>query len=254
MQGPAVQLRGVVVELSGTTALSGIDLTLQRGETVALLGASGSGKSTLLRAIAGLHPNTAGTVEIFGKTVTPASAAGLRRKLGYVVQEGGLFPHLTVAQNLSLAGRALGWDTARSKARIDELLGLTRLRAEWLDRYPGELSGGQRQRVAFARGLFRSPELLLLDEPFGALDPVVRAELHEELVPLLTDTSTTTVLVTHDAAEAGIVARRLVMLEEGRIVQDGSLEELVEKPASDYVRRFFASSRGVHDVLAGQGA
>lgn len=245
----AVSLRDVVVELSGARALDGISLEIATGETVALLGASGSGKSTLLRAIAGLHPNTSGSVALFGSALTAASAAGLRAKMGYVVQEGGLFPHLTVDQNLRLAGRALDFSDAQHRARVQQLLALTRLPREVLARFPGELSGGQRQRVAFARGLFRSPELLLLDEPFGALDPVVRAELHEEIVPLLRDANTTTVLVTHDAAEAGIVAKRLVMLEQGKIVQDGTLAELVAAPASDYVRRFFASSRGVRDVL-----
>jgi osmoprotectant transport system ATP-binding protein len=239
-----------VVELSGTRALDGVTLEISRGETVALLGASGSGKSTLLRAIAGLHANTSGTVALFGTVLTAGNAASLRSKMGYVVQEGGLFPHLTIEQNLLLAGRALAWSDARNHERVSELLALTRLPAGVLTRFPGELSGGQRQRVAFARGLFRSPELLLLDEPFGALDPVVRAELHEEIVPLLRNANTTTLLVTHDAAEAAVVAKRLVMLEHGKIVQDGTLAQLADAPASEYVRRFFASSRGVRDVLA----
>ncbi len=246
----AVSLRDVVVELSGHRALAGVSLEIPRGQTVALLGASGSGKSTLLRAIAGLHSNTSGQVALFGTTLTPHTADGLRRTMGYVVQEGGLFPHLTVDANLRLAARALGWDEPRTRERVVQLLELTRLPLALLPRFPGELSGGQRQRVAFARGLFRSPELLLLDEPFGALDPVVRSELHAEIGPLLRDAATTTILVTHDAAEAGILATRLVMLEHGQVVQDGSLAELVHAPASDYVRRFFAASQGVAELLA----
>lgn len=249
MQTPAVRLGDLVVTLSGQVALDGIELSIPRGQTVALLGASGSGKSTLLRSIAGLHRHE-GVVEIFGERMSPQSAAELRRKMGYVVQEGGLFPHLTVRQNLALAARALEWEPARVTRRIDELLALTRLPGDLLARFPGELSGGQRQRVAFARGMFRAPPLLLLDEPFGALDPVVRAELQHEIAPLLRDGDTTTVLVTHDAAEAGIVASRLLMLEAGRLVQDGSLAELMTSPASDYVRRFFAASKSAHDVLA----
>ena len=234
---PAVRLRDVVVDLDGHRALGGVSLEVARGETVALLGASGSGKSTLLRTLAGLQVATSGEVSVFGRALAPDTAGSIRRTMGYVVQEGGLFPHLTVGENLRLAGR--GQDEATNAARIDRLLALTRLSADLLPRFPGELSGGQRQRVAFARGLFREPELLLLDEPFGALDPVVRSELHEELVPLLRDGGVTTVLVTHDAREAGVIAPRLVMLERGEIVQDGKLDDFQDRPASDYVRRFF---------------
>ncbi len=169
--------------------------------------------------------------------------------MGYVIQEGGLFPHLAVRANMQLAGRFAGWSPQKTAARVIELCELTRLPLHLLDRFPGELSGGQRQRVCLARALFLSPRLMLLDEPFGALDPVVRSELQDEVGSLLAAGATTTVVVTHDVAEAGLLGDRIAILRDGRIEQLGTLRELVETPASDFVRTFVAAHRSVRDLL-----
>ena len=169
--------------------------------------------------------------------------------MGYVIQEGGLFPHLTVRSNVVLAARFAGWTPDRTSARVLELCELTRLPLHLLDRYPGELSGGQRQRVCLARALFLSPRLMLLDEPFGALDPVVRSELQDEVRSLLAGGATSTVVVTHDVAEAGLLGDRIALLSAGRVEQLGTLRELAQEPASDFVRAFVGAHRSVRDLL-----
>lgn len=230
-------------------ALDGITLECARGRTTALLGPSGCGKSTLLRLAVGLVGPDSGLVQVDGQAVGARGLEALRRRTGYVIQEGGLFPHLDVRGNVTLMARHLGWPPARIEARYRELLELVKLPPAVSPRPPDELSGGQRQRVSLMRALMLDPELLLLDEPLGALDPMIRHELQRDLKELFARLRRTVVLVTHDIAEAGVLGDALVLLRAGRIEQQGSLEELLDRPATDFAREFVASQRGARELL-----
>jgi osmoprotectant transport system ATP-binding protein len=231
-----------------TVVLDGIDLIIEPRTTVALIGPSGCGKSTLLRLMNGLLTPDAGTVRFDGQPMEGPNLTNARRRIGYVVQEGGLFAHLTARQNVTLLGRRLGWDKMHAADRAADLAALVQLDADLLDRYPHELSGGQRQRVALMRALANDPEALLLDEPLGALDPMVRADLQDELKALFDRLRKTVVLVTHDLAEARRLASRVVLLHEGRIAHDGTHEAMLRKPGSDFVRRFVSAQRRLHGL------
>lgn len=224
-------------------ALERIDLEFAAGSTTALIGSSGSGKSTILRLLLGLEWSDHGCVRIDGRVLEVADVLALRRRVGYVIQEGGLFPHLTALGNLTLLPRHLGWSADRIRERAESLAALTHLPSDALDRYPAELSGGQRQRVALMRGLMADPDALLLDEPLGALDPIVRHELQDELKHLFDRLGKTVIVVTHDLAEAAWFADRLVLLREGAVVQDGTFEGLRDRPASEFVRQFVQAQR-----------
>lgn len=230
-------------------ALDGITLECAGGRTTALLGPSGCGKSTLLRLAVGLVTVDEGLVRVDGRPVESAGLAGLRRRIGYVIQEGGLFPHLDVRGNVTLMARHLGWDGALIEERYRKLLALVKLPEDVGARPPEELSGGQRQRVSLMRALMLDPELLLLDEPLGALDPMIRHELQEDLKELFAGLRRTVVLVTHDIAEAGVLGDTLVLLRAGRVEQQGSLEDLLDRPASAFARRFIESQRGARELL-----
>ncbi len=245
-----LSLRGVWKSFGSDPVLSGIDLEARPGDTVALIGPSGCGKSTLLRLAIGLVRPDRGEVWIGEEQLTAGNVLELRRRVGYVIQGGGLFPHLTARDNVALQARTLGWSDDRIAARLDALAELTHLPADLFGRYPAELSGGQRQRVSLIRALMPDPDLLLLDEPLGALDPIVRRDLQEELREIVAADrrntarrSKTVVLVTHDLAEAAFFSRRLVLLAGGQIVQEGPMAELRERPAEDFVRRFVDAQR-----------
>jgi osmoprotectant transport system ATP-binding protein len=227
-------------------ALAPTDLVIERGRTTALIGPSGCGKSTLLRLIIGLIVPDRGEVLVGGERVAPDTVLALRRRLGYVIQDGGLFPHLTARGNVGLLARHLGWTRERIEARVGELAALTRFPTEALDRYPGELSGGQRQRVALMRALVLDPDVLLLDEPMGALDPMIRAELQDDLKTIFDRLAKTVVIVTHDLAEAAFFAATIVLLRDGRVVQAGTLTELTQSPADPFVTRFVGAQRSLH--------
>ena len=212
-------------------------MSLQPGVSV-LLGPTGCGKSTLLRLLAGLARPSAGEVLLWGEPLTARTLAPLRRRIGYVIQEGGLFPHLTAEANVTLAARYFGWDADRMARRLDELIALTHFPGDAMNRYPAQLSGGQRQRVSLMRALMLGPELILLDEPLGALDPMIRAELRADLRDIFARLRQTVVLVTHDLAEAEIFADRVVLLRDGAVVQEGRFADLVERPADEFVVRF----------------
>jgi len=217
-------------------ALDGVDLHVEVGQIVALIGPSGCGKTTTLKCINRLVEPDSGRVEVGGVDISTMEATALRRRIGWVIQKGGLFPHMTVAQNIGLLPKLVG---GTDPARVDELLELVRLSPRhFRDRYPSELSGGQAQRVGVARALVQDPEILLMDEPFGALDPVTRRQLHVEFKGLLERVAKTVVLVTHDMAEAFAMADRVVFLEAGRVVQDGTPEELRAAPATAEVASF----------------
>lgn len=238
-----IELRGVAKRYGETEALQATSLTFAKGQVTALIGPSGCGKSTLLRLIAGLIEPSEGQVLIEGQPMTASSAAELRLRMGYVIQDGGLFPHLNAEQNIVLMGRHLGRDLPRLKSRVEQLSAMMNLPLDLLNRYPVELSGGQRQRVSLMRALALDPDILLLDEPFAALDPMVRHDLQTELKDLFAQLGKTVVLVTHDMAEAGYLASRIVLLDAGRVVQDGTLDDLRLRPASEFVHRFIASQR-----------
>ena len=243
------ELRGVRKSFAGREALASIDLTIAANRTTVFLGPSGCGKSTLIRLLLGLARPDSGTVTFSGQAVTPAAAPGLRRRMGYVVQDGGLFPHLTAAGNAALLSRWLGKPENWIAERIAELADLTRFPRDGLDRYPIQLSGGQRQRVGLIRALMLDPAVLLLDEPLGALDPLVRAELQDDLRRIFRDLKKTVVLVTHDLAEAAHFADDVVLLRDGRIVQQGPFSELLTAPADEFVVRFIQAQRSA--ALAG---
>jgi len=226
-------------------ALDGVDLRVDAGETVALIGESGSGKSTLLRMFNRLEEPSAGEVRIDGIPARSHDPIELRRRTGYVQQEGGLLPHWTVERNVALVPELLGWPAVRRRERCDELLALVGLPpARYRARHPRELSGGQRQRVAFARALAADPGVVLLDEPFGALDALTRLELQQEFERLRRRLSKTMLLVTHDLAEAFRLADRIGVMREGRLLQVAAPEELRRRPADGYVRRLLALGLG----------
>lgn len=229
----------------GVQALDGVDLSVGAGETVALIGESGSGKSTLLRMFNRLEEPSTGEVRIDGVPARTHDPIELRRRTGYVQQEGGLLPHWTVERNVELVPELLGWSIKRRRARCDELLQLVGLApGRYRSRFPRELSGGQRQRVAFARALAGDPGVVLLDEPFGALDALTRLELQEEFEQLRRRLSKTMLLVTHDLSEAFRLADRVGVMRGGRLLQVAAPEELRDRPADDYVRRLLALGLG----------
>ncbi len=236
-------LDGVAKRYGGATVLHPTSLSLARGDRVALIGPSGSGKSTLLRTVLGLVVPDAGRVLFDGLEVGPSTARAVRTRAGYVISDGGLFPHLTASGNVTLVARRLAWKPSRIGERVASLLALVRLEEDVLARYPHQLSGGQRQRVGIMRALMLDPEVLLLDEPLAALDPMVRAELQDDLAEIVSRLAKTVLMVTHDLAEAALLCERLALLQNGRIVQAGAAWELVERPATPFVRAFVSAQR-----------
>ena len=242
-----IELRGLTVKYQGVAALGPAELVIMPRKTTLLIGPSGSGKSTLLRTLAGLTDYT-GTLTLDGEAVTDWRA--LRQKLGYVIQDGGLFPHLTARANVALAGEAFGWDRDRIKARIGELAELVGLDRAQLARFPAELSGGQRQRIGVMRALLRDPQVLLFDEPLSALDPVTRLRLASELRDLFARLGKTVVMVTHSLREAkffanGSTSGKVVLLRDGKIVQSGELADLIAHPADQFVTDFIAAEEAL---------
>jgi osmoprotectant transport system ATP-binding protein len=240
-----VQLIDVSKTYGDAPALQPTSLSIERGKTAVLIGPSGCGKSTLLRLIIRLIEPDSGTIRFDDTPITPENIVTVRRRTGYVIQEGGLFPHLTARGNILLLARHLGKRDDETAPRLSELCGLTKFRENMLDRYPAELSGGQRQRVSLMRALMLSPELLLLDEPLGALDPLVRASLQKDLKEIFTRLQQTALLVTHDLAEAAYLGDEIVLMNEGRIVQQGSIADLKERPADNFVTEFINAQRAL---------
>jgi osmoprotectant transport system ATP-binding protein len=232
-----------------TQAIYPLDLSIPSGNTTVLIGPSGCGKSTLLRLIIGLIKPDGGFIRFKDIQITPQTVLSLRRKMGYVIQEGGLFPHLTAYDNITLMARYLGWESVRIKERVAELTDLSRFPSSGLTRYPLQLSGGQRQRVSLMRSLMLDPEVLLMDEPLGALDPMIRADLQEDLKRIFRTLKKTVVLVTHDMGEAGFFGDTIILLRDGRIVQSGGLNELVTSPADPFVAQFINAQRSPLDAL-----
>jgi len=243
MAGPAIELSAVEKRYGTLDALAGVSLSVAAGEFTALVGGSGSGKTTLLKTINRLIAPDAGSVRVLGDDVAASEPHLLRRRIGYVFQEVGLFPHLTVAENIAITPKLLGWDRKRIEARIANLLGLVDLPPEIASRAPAALSGGQRQRVGVARALAAEPKLMLMDEPFGALDPLTRDALGADYRALHERLGLTTVMVTHDMAEAVLLADRIVVLREGAIVADGLPADLLAQTRDEGVRALLEAPR-----------
>jgi osmoprotectant transport system ATP-binding protein len=217
--GPAIEFRNVGYRLNdGTALLRDLNLEVQCGETLVLLGRSGSGKTTTLKLINRLHTQSAGAIFVNGRSLDEWDVIRLRRMIGYVIQEVGLFPHFTVARNIGVVPQIEGWSADRIKHRVTELLEIVGLEPQLASRYPRELSGGQRQRVGVARALAADPKFLLMDEPFGALDPITRAELQREFLALQQRLGKTVVFVTHDLREALLLGTRVALMESGHLV------------------------------------
>lgn len=241
---PLVDLQEVTKRFGlGPPVLDRVSISVEAGAILALLGASGSGKTTALRLVNRLAMPDQGQVMVLGKAAAEWDVVELRRRIGYVIQEGGLFPHFTIARNVGLVPERMGWPQARIERRVRDLLTLVGLEPNaFASRFPHELSGGQRQRVGLARALAADPPLLLFDEPFGALDPITRRRLQDEFRDLVKRLGKTAIIVTHDLAEACRVADHIAMLHEGRIVQHATPHALLAAPAAGYVASFVGAS------------
>jgi len=238
---PVIEFRNVSYQVAGTDVLRSLTLQVQPGEILALLGRSGSGKTTTLKLVNRLLSPTAGEVLVNGVPNINADITRLRRSIGYVIQEVGLFPHFTVARNIGLVPKIEGWPEPRVRARVEELLQMVGLAPELTSRYPHQLSGGQRQRVGVARALAADPQILLMDEPFGALDPLTRDELQREFISLQRRLRKTVVFVTHDLREALRLGSRIALMEAGKLVTILSPDEFLRSTdpwASAYVKAF----------------
>jgi osmoprotectant transport system ATP-binding protein len=239
----AIELSGVGKRYGALAALADASLVVEAGQFTALVGGSGSGKTTLLKTINRLVAPDAGTIKVRGEDVSSLEPPVLRRRIGYVFQEVGLFPHLSVGENIAITPKLLGWDKPRIAARIAALLELVALPQEVAGRAPAALSGGQRQRVGVARALAAEPSLMLMDEPFGALDPLTRDALGADYRELHDRLGLTTLMVTHDMTEAVLLADRIVVLRDGKIVADGTAAELLSASADPEVRALLEAPR-----------
>lgn len=227
----------------GKHVLRELSLEIPPQTTTVLVGSSGCGKSTILRLVLGLLRPDRGEIRFQDQPLASLDVIQLRQQVGYVVQSGALFPHLTARENVALLARELGWASDRILSRLDELRELTQLPVDALDRYPLQLSGGQRQRVALMRALFLDPDLLLLDEPLSALDPMIRYDLQDQLKSIFQSLRKTVVVVTHDLAEAAWFADQIVLLDQGTVAQTGTFTDLSERPESEFVRNFVRAQR-----------
>lgn len=241
--GPIFELAGVCKRYDGQIALGQIDLQIETGRTTVLIGPSGCGKSTLIRLLVGLIRGDDGTVKFEGRRLDDSDLLEQRRRMGYVIQDGGLFPHLTAFDNVALLARFLKKPADWIDGRVRELADLTHFPRDGLDRYPLQLSGGQRQRVSLMRALMLDPHVLLLDEPLGALDPMIRAGLQSDLREIFRTLNKTVVLVTHDLGEAAYLGDEIVLLRDGQIVQRGAIDSLINQPADPFVTHFVNAQR-----------
>jgi osmoprotectant transport system ATP-binding protein len=243
-----IQLENVTKSYGKVVAIDGLSTRFERGRTHVLLGSSGCGKSTILRLILGLLTPDSGVIRVDGQPMETATRPALLEKMGYVVQEGGLYPHLSARRNVTLAAEVRRWDEERMRVRVDELATLVGLDDGMLRSFPAELSGGQRQRVGLMRALMLDPPVLLLDEPLGSLDPIVRADLQQQLKEIFSALGKTVIVVTHDIGEAAFFGHAVTLMTEGRIVQQGSFEDLSTRPASEFVTTFLNAQKPPPDM------
>jgi osmoprotectant transport system ATP-binding protein len=240
-----IKLEDISKSFNGTAALQGINLNISSAHTSVIIGPSGCGKSTLIRLIIGLIQPDSGKVYLNGKVLTPASVKDLRKNIGYVIQEGGLFPHLTAFQNIALPAQHLSWNRIEINKRITELAMLTKIPSQVLIRYPLQLSGGQKQRISLMRSLMLDPQILLLDEPLGALDPMIRYDLQSDLKQIFTTLKKTVIMVTHDLNEANYFGDTIILMKSGSLVQQGKMQDFLDKPVEDFVLQFIRAQRGL---------
>ncbi|AJC77775.1 ABC transporter ATP-binding protein [Rhizobium etli bv. phaseoli str. IE4803] len=238
-----IEIRNVTKRYGAATVVDNVSMQVEKGEITVIVGTSGSGKSTLMRMINRLVPITEGEIFVGGQNVMDVEVTELRRRIGYAIQGHGLFPHRSVAQNIATVPQLLEWDSRRIAARVEELLGLFNLDpADFADKYPHQLSGGQQQRVGVARALAAEPELLLMDEPFGALDPVIRGKAQDDLLAIQKQFGTTIILVTHDMDEAFHLGNQIAVMSQGRLLQCSTPEKILTEPADPFVQQLTGTS------------
>ncbi|OWV96161.1 amino acid ABC transporter ATP-binding protein [Rhizobium sp. R72] len=238
-----IEIRNVTKRYGTATVVDNVSMDVEKGSITVVVGTSGSGKSTLMRMINRLVPITSGEIFVGGQNIMDVPVTELRRKIGYAIQGHGLFPHRTVAQNIATVPQLLGWDTAKINGRVEELLGLFNLDpATFAEKYPHQLSGGQQQRVGVARALAAEPELLLMDEPFGALDPVIRGKAQDDLLAIQKQFGTTVVLVTHDMDEAFHLGNQIAVMSAGKLLQCSTPEKILTEPANPFVQQLTGTS------------
>ncbi|WP_025658776.1 ABC transporter ATP-binding protein [Rhizobium sp. IBUN] len=238
-----IEIRNVTKRYGTAAVVDNVSMEVEKGSITAVVGTSGSGKSTLMRMINRLVPITSGEIFVGGQNIMDVPVTELRRKIGYAIQGHGLFPHRTVSQNIATVPQLLGWDTAKIKSRVEELLGLFNLDpATFAEKYPHQLSGGQQQRVGVARALAAEPELLLMDEPFGALDPVIRGKAQDDLLAIQKQFGTTVVLVTHDMDEAFHLGNQIAVMSAGKLLQCSTPEKILTEPADPFVQQLTGTS------------
>lgn len=241
-----LDLESVTKSFRDTTAIESVDLSVGTGTVTVLIGPSGCGKSTTLRAIMGLIEIDEGRIEFDNQRLDPSNRnqlLSIRRRMGYVIQGGGLFPHLTARDNVTLMAREVGWSSTRINERLSDLVDLTHFPEDGLDRYPAQLSGGQKQRVSLMRALMLDPDVLLMDEPLGALDPMIRVELQDELSDIFERLEKTVLMVTHNLDEAVYFADEIILMKQGRIVQSGTIDDFLDNPADPFVEDFVRAQR-----------
>ena len=243
-----IVLEHVTKRFDSVVAVDDLSCHFKQGQTSVLLGSSGCGKSTILRLILGLETTDRGEVQVNGQALSPSTRARLVAGMGYVVQEGGLYPHLTVYGNVALAAEARRWSPQRISDRVRDLVQLVGFDDRIMQKYPNELSGGQRQRVGLIRSLMLDPPLLLLDEPLGSLDPLVRDGLQRQLKEIFRNLKKTVVLVTHDIREAAILGETIFLMTEGRMVQHGTFLDLASRPTNQFVTSFLGAQRLPADI------
>ncbi|WP_047461464.1 ABC transporter ATP-binding protein [Rhizobium rhizogenes] len=238
-----IELKGVTKRYGNTTVVDNVSMSMEKGTITVIVGTSGSGKSTLMRMINRLVPISEGHISVGGRDVMDVPATELRRRIGYAIQGHGLFPHRTVAQNIATVPELLDWDRARINRRVEELLNLFHLDpGTFATKYPSQLSGGQQQRVGVARALAAEPELLLMDEPFGALDPVIRGKAQDDLLAIQKQFGTTVILVTHDMDEAFHLGDQIAVMSEGKLLQCSEPEKILTEPADPFVQQLTGTS------------
>ncbi|ACI53445.1 ABC transporter related [Rhizobium leguminosarum bv. trifolii WSM2304] len=238
-----IEISNVTKRYGAATVVDNVSMRVEKGSITVIVGTSGSGKSTLMRMINRLVPISEGEIFVGGQNVMDVEVTELRRRIGYAIQGHGLFPHRTVAQNIATVPQLLDWDATRISRRVEELLGLFNLDpADFADKYPHQLSGGQQQRVGVARALAAEPELLLMDEPFGALDPVIRGKAQDDLLAIQKQFGTTVILVTHDMDEAFHLGNQIAVMSEGRLLQCSTPEKILTEPADPFVQQLTGTS------------
>jgi osmoprotectant transport system ATP-binding protein len=242
-----IVLSNIRKSFENAVALDNVQCEIQAAKTTVLIGPSGCGKSTLIRLIVGLASSDTGKIYIEDELLNQSNILKIRHKIGYVIQEGGLFPHLTGRSNISLLAKHLKWDRARIGQRINQLADLTKFPIDALDRYPAQLSGGQQQRISLMRALMLDPPILLLDEPLGSLDPMIRYDLQQDLKNIFRSLHKTVLMVTHDLSEAEFFADEIILMKDGKIVQKGLIADFKDQPADDFVTRFVKAQRYLSD-------